>query len=95
LRDPGGATRTVVGVGVRFHQDRWLITLDKVESMEEANSLRGVDLCLRRAELPEVAALLGDQRRRDADHQGQKRQLPAAGTLSVGSHGSNRYGAPA
>lgn len=54
LRDPGGATRTVVGSTVRFHQDRWLITLQDVESMDDANLLRGVDLCLRRDELPRL-----------------------------------------
>jgi 16S rRNA processing protein RimM len=54
LRDPAGGARTVAGLGVRPHQDRWLVTLEGIDSMDEADRLRGLDLCLRRAELPEL-----------------------------------------
>lgn len=52
LREPGGALRSAVVEGLRLHQDRWLILLEGVETMDDANLLRGVDLCLRRDELP-------------------------------------------
>lgn len=52
LRDAGGATRTIRGIGVRWNQDRWLLTLEGVETMDDATRLRGIDLCLLRQELP-------------------------------------------
>lgn len=54
LRDPRGRTRPVRAVAVRGHQDRWLITLEGVEDMDAAEALRRHDLCLARAELPEL-----------------------------------------
>jgi 16S rRNA processing protein RimM len=53
-RDPKGNIRVMQGLSVRPHQDRWLITLEGIETMDEANALRNVDLCLPRAELPEL-----------------------------------------
>ena len=45
-RGPKGDVREMTGLAVRPHQDRWLITLEGVETMDEADALRGVDLCL-------------------------------------------------
>lgn len=54
LREVDGAARSIVGAAVRFHQDRWLIQLEGVDSMDQADALRGLDLCLRRNELPQL-----------------------------------------
>lgn len=53
-RGTAGDVRPIQGLSVRFHQDRWLIHLAGIESMDEADVLRGVELCLPRAELPEL-----------------------------------------
>ncbi len=39
---------------LRPHQDRWLIKLVGIEDPEQADTLRGVDLCVPRAQLPEL-----------------------------------------
>jgi 16S rRNA processing protein RimM len=52
LRDPQGKLREVEGEAVREHQDRWLVKLVGVDTMTEAEALRGHDLCLPREELP-------------------------------------------
>jgi 16S rRNA processing protein RimM len=54
LRDARGIVREVRGTAARPHQDRWLVTLEGVETMEAAGALREMDLCLPRAELPEL-----------------------------------------
>ena len=51
-RFPGGEVRAVRGLGVRPHQERLLITLEGIQDMNAAETLRQVDLCLPRAELP-------------------------------------------
>lgn len=53
-RDPAGGLRPVHGVSVRGHQDRWLVVLEESQTMDEAEAFRGIDLCLPRAELPEL-----------------------------------------
>lgn len=52
LRTPKGEVSETTGVGLRPHQGRWLVALDGIESMDDAETLRGFDLCLPRAELP-------------------------------------------
>lgn len=52
LRDRAGKVSETRGVGLRPHQRRWLITLDGIASMDEAETMRGVELCLPRGELP-------------------------------------------
>ena len=53
-RFPAGDVRSMSVEGLRPHQDRWLLTLAGVQTMDQAEALRGVDLCLRRDELPEL-----------------------------------------
>lgn len=52
VRDAKGGVRQFRGEGVRGHQDRWLVKLEGIESMTDADTLRACDLCLPRAELP-------------------------------------------
>lgn len=52
LRDPKGKARVITCLGVRGHQDRWLVRLEGVETPEDGDLLRGHDLCLRRRDLP-------------------------------------------
>ncbi|MCE5231560.1 ribosome maturation factor RimM [bacterium] len=56
LRDRAGRVSEVRAIGLRPHQARWLITIEGIESMDDAEALRGADLCLPRAELPELPA---------------------------------------
>lgn len=53
-RDAKGGIREVQGKAVRPHKDRWLITLEGVESMNDALAYKNIDLCLRRNELPDL-----------------------------------------
>ena len=53
-RDGEGHVRPVKGLAVRPHKGRWLIKLEGVESVADAEALREVDLCLRRADLPSL-----------------------------------------
>ncbi|MCL5269421.1 MAG: ribosome maturation factor RimM [bacterium] len=53
-RHPGGRVEAVEAVGMRSHQDRWLIALAGVETMDQAETWRDVDLCLPREELPDL-----------------------------------------
>lgn len=52
LRDKAGKVSETRSVGLRRHQSRWLISLDGIESIDDAETLRSVELCLPRAELP-------------------------------------------
>ena len=54
LRDDAGHVTTARGESVRPHKDRWLIKLEGIDSIEQADTLRGVDLCLPRRELPDL-----------------------------------------
>lgn len=54
LRDRAGAVREARAVGLRPHQGRWLILLDGIESIDDAETLRGFELCLPRGELPKL-----------------------------------------
>ena len=53
-RSPNGKVEVVQGEGARPHQDRWLVRLAGVETMNDAEEYRGWDLCLPRNELPEL-----------------------------------------
>lgn len=52
LRDAKGQVSETRGVGVRPHQGRWLVSLEGIEDIDQAETLRGFDLCLPRAQLP-------------------------------------------
>lgn len=52
LRDGKGQVSPARGVGLRSHQGRWLVSLEGIESIDQAETLRGAELCLPRAELP-------------------------------------------
>ncbi len=54
LRDLHNKLREIQGEAVRSHQDRWLVKLEGIDTMDDANDLRGYDLCLPRGELPEL-----------------------------------------
>jgi 16S rRNA processing protein RimM len=41
-------------LALRPHQDRWLVTVEGVDSIDQAEEWRGIDLCLPREELPEL-----------------------------------------
>lgn len=51
-RDAKGQVRELAGEAVRPHQDRWLVLIEGIETMDDAEKLRGLDLCLTREELP-------------------------------------------
>ena len=51
-RFPTGEVREMEVLDLRPHQDRWLIVLEGIETMNDAETVRQVDLCLPRAELP-------------------------------------------
>jgi 16S rRNA processing protein RimM len=52
LRADDGTLRTIQGLGVMLHKGRWMVALEGIESISDAETLRGLDLCLPRAELP-------------------------------------------
>lgn len=54
LRVEGEAARPVEIAGMRPHQQEWLITLEGLDVREEADELRGAELCLERRMLPEL-----------------------------------------
>lgn len=54
LRDAAGRVRSIVAEGARPNNDRWIVMLEGYTTMDEAETLRGLDLCLPRAELPEL-----------------------------------------
>lgn len=54
LRDAQGDVHPATGEAVRTHQDRWLVKLSGIDTMTDAETLRNVDLCLPRRELPSL-----------------------------------------
>src|SRR5688572_22930469 len=53
-RFPQGKVVPMQVIGLRPHGARLLIRLEGIETMDQAETLRQVDLCLPRAELPEL-----------------------------------------
>jgi 16S rRNA processing protein RimM len=53
-RNPDGRLRPghLKILALRPHQERWLFTIEGIETMTDAEALRQVDLCLARADLP-------------------------------------------
>ncbi len=54
LRPPGGEPREAKCEAARPHQARWLLKIEGYDSIDDAETLRGHDLCLPRHELPEL-----------------------------------------
>jgi 16S rRNA processing protein RimM len=54
LRSPAGRVRPCSCESLRSHKNRWLVKLSGIDSRTQAGEIKGCDLCLMRADLPEL-----------------------------------------